>query len=882
MGDFLAYELLPIILNMTLTASVVIVLVLLARLALRRAPRVCSYALWLVVLFRLLCPVSVTAGFSLMGLLDTPVTEVTAHTSAAAYVPRDVVYSPEPTVTLPVPGVGEVVTETLPQGEEQMVADPLEAPMAIATILWMTGAAAMVIYGMVSLVRLHRRLVGAVPLEKNVYLADHIDTPFVLGLVRPKIYLPSALPEGERDYILLHERHHIRRLDHVVKLMAFLALCIHWFNPLVWLMFILLGRDMEMSCDEAVMRKLGEAVRADYSASLLRLATGRKIIAGAPLAFGEGDTRDRVVNVLRWKEPKLWLVILSVAVVVVLVVVCGTNADSKSTVNTKAVGNGVEVTMTLKTPVRSYAVYQEIYQDGRLISGKPILLDGFQEDDWEEMPHRSTFTLRAQSSVLPTGGFSGEVTTRCEENGATEERTDQLPGTQYTGMGSVVGSGTLQVAQSQATYSLDAGDSVVLYSVLFSQETDGAICVYHDGWSLAKVNDAVIQYRLAISSETAEIYQDLPLDLAQTLYDLRVETLRDPEDYGAQGALRTLLDAMGASACGDYELQYYDLSEEPQFLTAMHTGAYWPGGIHSFPPYAKTGVVIWYDAVTDEAAFRTMQNAVPDLMLALVPELSEVNIGCAGPDGTAGYAGSSVENDAYLRESLGYESFAEVGSSASSIRALMELLEWPESDSGEETESPVPSEEEVLQARAEVLEGMTERQAERLTETVKVANLALESQYLYHNLFGELSDPNSLYWNYFDETGEIQIGWAYSGETNMETVCRQEDLTEEEFYAKYGTPVVVENRYDADDFITLIEELKEPVQNETLKTDLQEIMDLTELAKNTHVMEYVNSMYKKIHDLDYFLLRYGPTDVGPYVEDDSTITKYYGTLSIYQ
>ncbi|QUO38523.1 hypothetical protein KFE19_03140 [Dysosmobacter sp. Marseille-Q4140] len=197
---------------------------------------------------------------------------------------------------------------------------------------------------------------------------------------------------------------------------------------------------------------------------------------------------------------------------------------------------------------------------------------------------------------------------------------------------------------------------------------------------MAKVNDTVIQYRLAISSETAKIYQDLPLDLAQMLYDLRVETLRDPEDYGAQAALRTLLDAMGAFACGDYELQYYDLAEEPQFLTAMHTGAYWPGGTNTFPPYAKTGIVIWYDAVTDEDAFRTMQNAVPDLMLALVPELSEVNIGCAGPDGTAGYAGSSVENDAYL-QSLGYESFAEAGSSASGIRALMELLEWPESDS---------------------------------------------------------------------------------------------------------------------------------------------------------------------------------------------------------
>lgn len=195
-------------------------------------------------------------------------------------------------MTLPVPGMGEAITEALPQGEEQTMADPLEAPIAIATIVWLTGTVAMVIYGVVSLLRLRRRLVGAVPLEKSVYLADHISTPFVLGLFRPKIYLPSALPEGERGYILLHERHHIRRLDHAVKLLAFLALCVHWFNPLVWLMFVLLGRDMEMSCDEAVMKKLGEAVRADYSASLLRLATGRKIIAGAPLAFGEGDTRD--------------------------------------------------------------------------------------------------------------------------------------------------------------------------------------------------------------------------------------------------------------------------------------------------------------------------------------------------------------------------------------------------------------------------------------------------------------------------------------------------------------------------------------------------------------------------------------------------------------
>ena len=385
MGDFLAYELLPVILNMTLTASVVIVLVLLARLALRRAPRICSYALWLVVLFRLLCPVTISAPVSLMGLLDTPVTEVTAHTSAAAYVPRDVVHDPTPTVELPVPGVGEAVTDALPQGEEQTAADPLEAPVAIATLIWMAGTAAMGFYGVVSLVRLRRRLVGAVPLERGVYLADHIDTPFVLGLFRPKIYLPSALPEGERGYILLHERHHIRRLDHAVKLLAFLALCVHWFNPLVWLMFVLLGRDMEMSCDEAVMRKLGEDVRADYSASLLRLATGRKIIAGAPLAFGEGDTRDRVVNVLKWKQPRLWAVLAGAAVCAVVIAACAVNPGVRTAGEYASVEEYVQEVMSAET-VTCYTAAGET--TARVTAAKIAWLD--KEGEVEDLAPEGT------------------------------------------------------------------------------------------------------------------------------------------------------------------------------------------------------------------------------------------------------------------------------------------------------------------------------------------------------------------------------------------------------------------------------------------------------------------------------------------------------------
>ena len=326
MGDFFSYEWIPILLNMSLTASAVILCVLLVRLLLCRAPRVFSYALWAVVLFRLLCPVSLTAGFSLLGLTDAPVRAAAAHATVVEYVPQDVVHAPEPQVVLPVPdGVNDALNTVLPQGEEQTAADPLEAPVAIAALVWLAGVLAMAGYSAVSLVRLRRRLAGAVPLEGNVWLADHISTPFVLGLFRPRIYLPSALPEGERSYILLHERHHIRRLDHIVKLIAFSALCVHWFNPLVWLAFVLLGRDMEMSCDEAVLKKLGESVRADYSASLLSLATGRRIIAGTPLAFGEGDTGSRVKNVLRWRRPRTGLVLLAAAVCVAVIAACAAN-----------------------------------------------------------------------------------------------------------------------------------------------------------------------------------------------------------------------------------------------------------------------------------------------------------------------------------------------------------------------------------------------------------------------------------------------------------------------------------------------------------------------------------------------------------------------------
>ena len=328
MSDFLAYELLPRILNMSIATSVVIVFVLAARLLLKKAPKVFSYALWSVVLFRLLCPFSIPTGFSLLALTDAPIRQTAAYTTHIQYVQPDLVHTEFPQVDLPVPGVNQAVNQALPQGEEQLVADPLEAPVALLTLGWMTGMALMAVYSVLSMLRLRRWLVGAIPLRDNIYLADHIASPFVLGVLRPKIYLPSILSEEEQKYIILHEQYHIKRLDHLVKLLAFLALCIHWFNPLVWLSFFLAQKDMEMSCDEAVLQTLGAHIRADYSASLLSLSTGRRVVGGTPLAFGEGNTKGRIRNLLAWNKPQKWMVALAALVCVAIVASCGTNPEA--------------------------------------------------------------------------------------------------------------------------------------------------------------------------------------------------------------------------------------------------------------------------------------------------------------------------------------------------------------------------------------------------------------------------------------------------------------------------------------------------------------------------------------------------------------------------
>ena len=343
------------VLNMSLTGSIVIAVVLLARLLLRRAPKIYSYMLWAVVLFRLLCPISLSAGLSVLKPL--PVT-TTQGLSTVTYRPVEPV----------IPASGEIGQEAArPEPAETVKTETGAQAMTLAAAVWLTVGGALAGCSLVQYTVLRRKLWEAVPYRGEILLSDKIRTPFVMGVLSPRIYLPWDTPQEERRFIIAHERQHIHRGDPLWKLLGYLALCVHWFNPLVWLAFFLGGKDMEMSCDEAVLNRLGEDIRADYSQALLRLATHKRLIAGMPLAFGEGETKGRVRNMARWRRPKVWVSGICAVLCLVVLAVCALNPQkSDSTPMGAVVTTEKPLNIRAKASARSAVVGR--YEPGTAIT----------------------------------------------------------------------------------------------------------------------------------------------------------------------------------------------------------------------------------------------------------------------------------------------------------------------------------------------------------------------------------------------------------------------------------------------------------------------------------------------------------------------------------
>ena len=334
------------ILEMSILASISIIVLLLLRSVLKRFPRIIAYLLWGIILFRLLCPVSFESPISILKLTNAPFMKVLFSPvereqedtieEAFEYVILDeaVVLSEEKMTQIA--ENGEKVKETYSYPSVEGMNVPMHR--WLLPVIWIIGMGAMMGYGVGSYISLKRRLVGAVKENERIYSCDYIKTAFVLGFVLPRIYIPSNMEEAQKEFVILHEQVHMVRRDSFFRLLAYMALAVHWFNPLVWTAFYLSGVDMEVSCDEAVMRKSKKDIRKEYAAALLEIASGKHMLfAGFP-AFGENQTKARIRAVVNYKKKSSVVLIAGLVLVIVLIFVLASEP--------KWTGENVSVTAT--------------------------------------------------------------------------------------------------------------------------------------------------------------------------------------------------------------------------------------------------------------------------------------------------------------------------------------------------------------------------------------------------------------------------------------------------------------------------------------------------------------------------------------------------------
>ena len=308
------------LLNLSISASWLVLAVLVLRLVSKRSPKWMNVLLRGMVALRLMLPFSIESALSLIP-------------SAETLSPEVVQFDPAPTITSGVELIDNAVNPSL---SESFAAAPLASVNLLyvwtylAGWVWLIGLAAMLLYALVSYLRLRRRVSASIPLRENIYVCDEVASPFILGILRPRIYLPSALDEAQRGSVLSHERAHLARRDHWWKPLGFALLAVYWFNPLLWLAYTLLCRDIELACDERVLCGMDAGQVKDYSSALLACSVPRRMLAACPLAFGEVGVGARVKNALRYKKPAFWVVAASVAVCVVVAVCFLTNPEHET------------------------------------------------------------------------------------------------------------------------------------------------------------------------------------------------------------------------------------------------------------------------------------------------------------------------------------------------------------------------------------------------------------------------------------------------------------------------------------------------------------------------------------------------------------------------
>ncbi|MBE6723586.1 MAG: hypothetical protein E7576_00095 [Ruminococcaceae bacterium] len=310
------------IVNMSITASWLILAVILARLLLKKAPKWIACLLWALVAARLVCPFTLESAFSLIPSREP--------------IPANIAQEREPAVDSGIAALDEAINPVLSESFAPAVGDsanPLQIVIPVLTIVWCAGIVLLLSYALFSFLRLRKTVSACVPAGEGIFACDEVKTPFILGLFRPRVYVPSSMTGETLDVVIRHEKAHLRRRDHLWKPLGYLLLTVHWFNPLCWIAYLLLCRDIELACDEKVVRELNREETAAYSQAILDCSLPRKRIAACPLAFGEVGVKERVKGVLNYKKPAFWVILIAVVLCVVLAVCFLTNPQGGFTID---------------------------------------------------------------------------------------------------------------------------------------------------------------------------------------------------------------------------------------------------------------------------------------------------------------------------------------------------------------------------------------------------------------------------------------------------------------------------------------------------------------------------------------------------------------------
>ena len=307
------------IINMSISASWLVLAVLILRFVLKKAPKWINVLLWGIVAIRLICPFSFESTLSLIPSAET--------------IPLNIGMDTTPTINSGISAINNAVNPIISQSNTPMAGasiNPLQITIGIYEYIWIFGMIALALYTAISYWRLHRKVDTAVRYKDNIFQSENVSSPFVFGIIKPRIYLPFKMNGQDLEHVVAHEHAHIRRKDHWWKPFGFLLLTIHWFNPLMWMAYVLLCRDIELACDEKVIKELGNEQRGDYTQALVACSVNRRMIAACPLAFGEVSVKERVKSVMNYKKPAFWVIIISVIVCVGVAVCFLTNPKQDS------------------------------------------------------------------------------------------------------------------------------------------------------------------------------------------------------------------------------------------------------------------------------------------------------------------------------------------------------------------------------------------------------------------------------------------------------------------------------------------------------------------------------------------------------------------------